>query len=162
LIVAGAKPHHFLVAQLIEGILFMFFAFVSHVIYAIFFLSPGISLIGSVLLTCLLFSSALIGLIFGLLLSIIMRVVLGALLFSQMLIYPAAFVSGMVWPFEGIPFTVQLIGYFLPFALPTKAARNIFTKNSDLCDQSVQLAFLTQGIWIVVQLCLCFWLIRKK
>lgn len=71
-------------------------------------------------------------------------------------------IPGLMWPSEGMPSVLQFIGNVLPLARGAVAVRNILTKQASFCDPAVYSAFVTLGIWIIVQFVLCVWLVRMK
>lgn len=93
-LVAGARPVHFLLSHLLEGMLIMTIQFIEYMFYIIFLLSPMMSLKATVLLSTLVFLNGTAGLLFGLLISIVMGSVLTAFALGQFLVFPVAYVSG--------------------------------------------------------------------
>lgn len=71
------------------------------------------------------------------------------------------FYLGVMWPIEGVPIVLRMIGYILPVAFPVSAFRNVLTKDSTIYDQSVYLAFLVMSGWIVTHLLLALLIIRE-
>lgn len=71
-------------------------------------------------------------------------------------------IPGLMWPFEGMPLVLQFIGNVLPLARGAVAVRNILSKQATFCDPAVFSAFVTLGIWIIVQFILCVWFVRVK
>lgn len=139
------------------------------------------SLNSVILLTLILLMTGFTGLFFGLLLSAVMRSSFESLTLAQFFVYPImflsgkwklqiiqqaselfAYISGVMWPFEGIPVFLQHIGRLMPFALASTAFRSILFKDSTITDPTVYGAFVVLSVWIIAQLALCFWFVREK
>lgn len=177
---AGASPVHFLLSHMIEGLLITTLQFAEYSIFVIFvFSSQVLSFNSALLLSLLLFLTGVAGLLFGLFLSIVMSTSLGSFFLAQFFVYPATFLSGRhsklsnsnifldfvlgaMWPIEGIPFLLKMVGYTLPFALPVAAFRSIFFKASRISEPVVYSAITLLSVWIAVELLLCFCLINRK
>lgn len=93
-IVAGALPHHFLWAHLLEGLMITILQCLEYVCYVIFFFPASLTVNSATLISLLLLFTGLTGLTFGLLLSIVMTTVMEAFMISQFFVYPASFISG--------------------------------------------------------------------
>lgn len=93
-LVAGAKPYHFILSHLLEGLIILVIQFMEYFGYTIFFLSSNITWNAMILLGLLLFGTGLSGLVFGLFMSTITSTVLTSFTMGQVFIYPTSFVSG--------------------------------------------------------------------
>lgn len=95
-IAAGAKPHHFLISHLMEGSIVMAFQLLEYAVYTLFFLTPNLTWNSAILMTLLLLFIGFAGLAFGLLSSIVTSTVLASIIFTQVFVYPASFISGEI------------------------------------------------------------------
>lgn len=161
-LVAGGSPLHFLLSHMLEGLLILLIQFIEFAIYTVFVFSSSLSAKAALLLSALLLLSGLTGLFFGLLLSVIMNTTLGSLTIGQFFVYPSAFISGAMWPLQGMPKILQLIGCILPFGLPVSAFRAIYFKNATICDPTVYMAFVVLAFWVFVLIFLCVVIITKS
>lgn len=72
-IVAGARPIHFLMSHLLEGLLVMVIHVTEYSIYALVFLQPSLNFESAVTLCFLMLCAVLTGILFGLLCSVSMK-----------------------------------------------------------------------------------------
>lgn len=69
---------------------------------------------------------------------------------------------GIIWPLQGMPKFMQIIGCCFPFAFPSIAMRNVVFKDSAFADFDVQMALIVLLVWIIVPLELSLWMVKKK
>lgn len=161
-LVAGGSPIHFLLSHMAEGLFILLIQFIEFAFYVIFVFSSSLSANAAILMLALLLLTGLTGLFVGLLVSVIMNTTLGALTIGQFFVYPSAFISGAMWPLEGMPKFLQIIGCILPFGLPVSAFRAIYFKNSTICDPTVYLAFMVLTFWVFALIFLSVVIIMKS
>lgn len=182
-LVSGARPVHFLLSHIIIGSVILGIQFLEHFVFTAFFLvMPETSHNSLVLLALLLTMTGYAGLLFGLMLSTVVKSSLQSFSVAQFFVYPAVlvsgenlktydkkqpshnpcFFSGVIWPFESIPRGLQFVGRILPFHFSSTAFKNILFKNSGILEPNVIMAFVVLSCWIVVELSLCIWFTRQK
>lgn len=93
-LVAGVTSTHFLISHLIEGLLMLLLQLIFNAIYSIYFLSPLLSLSAALLICMLLLFIGLVGLLFGLLSSIVMKTQLGSYMMAEFAIFQILYISG--------------------------------------------------------------------
>jgi hypothetical protein len=92
--VTGVKPIHFVLAHLLEGLVFVTFMHIEICLYLFFILVPDLSFASMVWSSVILFLTGTTGLLIGLLCSIIMESSMTAFAVSQSIFHPPIFVSG--------------------------------------------------------------------
>lgn len=179
-IVAGVNPTHFLVSHLIEGLVVMLIQSVPSILFVVFFLTEGLTWSAMLLMVLFLLLDGIAGILFGLLVSLVVKTV-GASIYANMgFINPTMFISGelklqigfteivnfqlsgVIWPIQGMSKVMQVIGYSFPFASPVIALRSIVFKNSSVLDFDVQAGLAILSLWIIVPLGISFWLTWRK
>ena len=149
-IVAGVKPHQFLISHLIEGFVVVLIQLIFISIFVCVFLSDVKTTNSIILITLTLFLVGLFGIAFGIFASVVCKTVDASLYFNQFFNFPAVFISGMLWPMEAQPKFLQFIGYLSPFSYPGVAMRSIGFKNATIENFNVQMSFLVLIIWISI------------
>jgi ABC-2 type transport system permease protein len=159
---AGVKPHHILTAHLIEGSIFCLIIIFEYSIYAVFVLYSNSSFQSSFLIVSIVTLTAVGGLLFGLIVSIVMRSVMGAFMLTQLFIFPPTLISGIFWPFQAVSKILQSFAYIFPFVYPVAALRRILANDSNISDSTVAFAIIMLFLWNSVLLGLCFWFIKNN
>ena len=59
-------------------------------------------------------------------------------------------ISGILWPFEALPYWIRPISYIQPSTIPTESIRSILARGLSITHPSVYLGFLVSGIWAFV------------
>lgn len=93
-IAAGAKPYHFLVAQLMEGLLFATIQFIESYVCILIFLTVNLNWTSLIVLMLLILLTILAGQTFGLMISVVVKSVLVSYMCSQFTVFPLLIISG--------------------------------------------------------------------
>lgn len=179
-IVAGAKPYHFLMSRIIEGLFLMLITFVVFGGYAIWYLIDELTFSSAILLFLLMMVSASVGMTTGILFSIYISSPREAMTLTLLMAFFATFLSskfltfinyievhqlsstGITWPLEGMPYFLQCFSYFMPFAQTVAASRSIVLKASSILSPTVYKAFFTLFAWLFGQFIVSLILLKKK
>jgi ABC-type uncharacterized transport system permease subunit len=145
----------------------------------LFFFSPATATWSFwLIMAILMFLTSLGGLMFGMMVSIMSTSTLTAFMVAQYVSYPLAFIggesvvsgatvclriflSGVIWPIEGIPKGLRFFCQFSPFASATITFRRLLADNLELFDLRV-FTFSIQSLWILLFGRLSLWFIREK
>jgi ABC-type polysaccharide/polyol phosphate export permease len=160
--VFGVKPKHFLIAHLIECFLIVVIQFVEVAIYSIFFLLDTTSFISNVLILTMFLATGIFGLSFGAFIAVVFDSTIVALSLCSGFSFYLFYVSGIAWPVEGMPRSMQPFAYPFTFVLPMNALRNLENKNASIDDVQVQGAFLLLIGWASLFLFCSFKLVAKN
>jgi ABC-2 type transport system permease protein len=78
----------------------------------------------------------------GLLISTRAATQMEAFQLAQSLLLPAIFLSGYIFPFDGLPFFLKAIGYAFPTTYMIRIMRGIILRNANVFDMWPELAVL--------------------
>jgi ABC-type uncharacterized transport system permease subunit len=67
-----------------------------------------------------------------------------------------------MWPIEGAPKALQIVGTILPFAVPVKTFARILAGGLPLSDQRFLVSCGIIITWCLAQLFLSFWLVGEE
>ncbi|XP_046382481.1 ABC transporter G family member 23-like [Ischnura elegans] len=110
----------------------------------------GLECKGSVLLMgAHVFLHGVIGMAFGLIVSLICRNVAEANYLSTGSFYSYLLLCGIIWPVEGLPWFMGLVSRFLPLTLASASLRDIMVKGWGLAWPSVYCGYLATISWII-------------
>ena len=73
---------------------------------------------------------------------------------------PIMFLSGIIWPLEGLPLILQKISWYLPCTAACQAMRDIMARGWDISDPSVPIGIGATSVWILIFL-LASWTAMK-
>ncbi|CAL8136360.1 unnamed protein product [Orchesella dallaii] len=95
-------------------------------IFMVTLVIAGIKIVGSIWLAfTLLILSGFCGSSFGILLGTVCRTKLDVAILAMSIFFPNIFLSGIIWPVEGMPEVLQSIVNILPCTLPAESMRSI-------------------------------------
>ncbi len=113
-----------------------------------------------VLALCLI--QGLSGLTSGLLLALFLTDESQAAMSIIAIVFPSSFLSGLLWPREGLPYILQLISPLLPMTLPAEAMRSLMTRCWDISHPNVWQGFLVNTVYIIGAFVITILLLNKK
>ena len=85
-----------------------------------------------------------------------------AMQLSLGLTFPNLFLSGLVWPLEGMPFVLRRMVYFLPQTYAVETINSIFTRGWGIEQPSICIGFIATLVWIFIPLILCLVVLRIR
>lgn len=130
---------------------------------ALAFIGYGIPSVGSKLVCgLLLFLQGICGMCYGFLLSVYCNSHTMSFFVATGSFYPMILLCGILWPLEGMSYTLRMISLTLPFTIPSISLRDIMEKGATIMDKSVIYGFLTTIAWIVITLALIYLRLRFK
>jgi ABC-type multidrug transport system ATPase subunit/ABC-type multidrug transport system permease subunit len=146
---SGINPISYLLAHAIfrSAVMMMQIAFV--LILTFYVLQQP--LVGSIWLAyAMLMVLNVTGICYGLLISSIVTDQNGAALTIVSSLVVKITLSGILWPFEAIPYWLRTICYIQPLTMPVQALKAITLKGATLGDRPVNLGFLVSISWLIV------------
>lgn len=148
--IAGCiRPWEILISYAITELTLLIFQsiFVILIFHFVFSLINCKSNITLVLTLCLV--QGLSGLTSGLFLGLILDDESQASLAILAIVFPSAFISGILWPREGMPQFLHKISTFLPMTLPAEAMRSIMIRCWGIDHPNVWQGFIVNIIYVV-------------
>ncbi|KAK6632857.1 hypothetical protein RUM43_012596 [Polyplax serrata] len=97
----------------------------------------------------LTYLQSIIGICFGILISVVTRNVTEANYASLGLFYPFIILSGCIWPLEGMPNLLRYLSYFVPTTLPIESMSSIIHRGWGIAKFQVFKGFLASFGFIV-------------
>ncbi|PZC80665.1 hypothetical protein B5X24_HaOG200341 [Helicoverpa armigera] len=159
--VAGVKPKEMLNVHITLQSTIIFVQTIE--MMALAFIGYGIPSVGSKLICgLLLFLQGICGMCYGFLLSVYCPSHTMSFFVATGSFYPMILLCGILWPLEGMSYTLRIIALTLPFTIPSKSLRDIMEKGASFADLSVVYGFLTTIAWIAITLALIYLRLRFK
>ena len=90
------------------------------------------------------------GLTHGMLISSICPQIFSAALLSNGILLAIFIISGVLWPFDSLPFWVRPISYIQPTTLPAESIRSILSRGLTITHHPVFSGFIVSIIWTVI------------
>jgi len=146
-LVAGTKTWEALFAYgIAEGFVLVLQSVLA---YLVLTLVIGIEVLGSTPLILLLFvMCGFGGVSMGFLIGSICNEEIEAALLAMALFFPNVFISGALWPVEGMPIALQYVSYFLPCTLTSEAMRSMFARGWAFSHPNVWPGYAALTGWI--------------
>ncbi|KAG8234558.1 hypothetical protein J437_LFUL014014 [Ladona fulva] len=158
---AGITPWQILVSHIMTTTVLVAMQTAQILVLSLFIL--GIECRGSVvLLAAHIFTNGVIGMAFGLLISLVCRNVGEANFLSTGSFYPYILLSGILWPLEGLPWYIYYLSRYLPLTLATESLRDIMEKGWGLSWPSVYAGYLATITWTIFYFACSYALLRFK
>ncbi|CAL8072602.1 unnamed protein product [Orchesella dallaii] len=146
-LVAGTKTWEVLFAYgMAEGFVLVLQSLLAYFVLTVLI---GIEVLGSIPLVLFMFLlCGFGGVSMGFFIGSLCNEEIEAALLAMALFFPNVFVSGVLWPLEGMPIVLQYIAYFLPCTLTGEAMRSIFARGWTLSHPNVWPGFAALFGWI--------------
>lgn len=159
--VAGVQPSEILSSHIVAQFLVMLVqTFITLAVIIWGFKIPCKGPVGWLAFLTVL--QGLAGMCFGFLISALCDSQAVAMQLSIGSFYPNLLLSGILWPLEGMPYTLRIIAKFLPNTLACTAMRNIMLRGWDIDQQDVWLGVVATSIWIVIFFLLSWITVRVR
>ena len=146
-----ATPFSYILAKLI---FFTALVFIQFVIILVIFMASGARYALPVSLIWLILSIGIIDTLIGLIIGLVADNEGIAVLFSLMISFPLMLISGIFFPIQALPGTVQWVSSILPLHHQIDAAKSVLLFGQGLS--------ITWVYYAVVMFVLTYWLIRKN
>ncbi|KAJ1525309.1 hypothetical protein ONE63_010131 [Megalurothrips usitatus] len=146
---AGVTIHEVLAAHVIIQMVLMVIAMVIALVMllCVFQLSNQGPLFWVILLC---FLQGLCGMCLGFFISCLCDTDMAATYMGVGTFFPLIFLSGMLWPVEGMHYLLRSVGWALPLTLATTALRSIMGRGWGIDQPVVYLGFVSTLVWIVI------------
>lgn len=113
-----------------------------------------------VLTLCL--TQGLSGLASGLLLALLLNDESQAAMSIIAIVFPSSFVSGILWPREGMSQVLQMISPFLPMTLPAEAIRSLMIRCWGIDHPNVWQGFIINVVYILGSFIITILLLKRR
>ncbi|XP_034255676.1 ABC transporter G family member 23-like [Thrips palmi] len=146
---AGVTIHEVLAAHVLVQIVLMIIAMVTALVMllCVFQLTNNGPLYWVVLLC---FLQGLCGMCLGFFISCLCESDMAATYMGVGTFFPLIFLSGMVWPVEGMHSLLRSIGWALPLTQATTSLRSIMGRGWSIDQPAVYLGFVSTAVWIAI------------
>ncbi|KYN45392.1 ABC transporter G family member 23 [Trachymyrmex septentrionalis] len=160
-IVQGVRTDEILLSHiLIQSIIIIIH---TAMIMLLYFSIWGLECKGSILdVTILTFLMGFCGLMYGFVISIIWKNYTMANYTSIGSFVILTFLSGCIWPIEGMPKGLRWISYILPTTLPSISMRGIIYKGYSISEEQVYIGFIIVVGWILFYFIVTILGLRRK
>lgn len=81
---------------------------------------------------------------------------------SFVLIFQILFVTGMLWPLEGMHPSIKLLSWIAPCTFSTQSLRSLSIRGWDLTNREVYLGFISSCLWMLVSTLIIYLQIRRN
>lgn len=102
------------------------------------------------------------GLVSGLFLGVFLNDESKAAMSIMAIVFPSSFLSGLLWPKEGMPHFLQSISKLLPMTLPAESMRSLMIRCWDINHPNVWQGFLVSVVYVMGSFVFTMFFIKRK